>query len=105
MTGPESPDVPKASIVITTVGDRVDARRLARLLVEMKHAACVQMLPIESIYRWDGGVQEDDEILLLVKTLGDSVAEVEALLAEEHPYETPEVLHIDMDGGSADYLA
>lgn len=97
-------DASAASIVFTTVGSVEDARSLARLLVERRVAACVQMLPIRSVYRWDGDVQEDDEVLLLVKAPSASLAEIEDVITGHHPYDVPELLHVGMDGGLPAYL-
>ena len=55
-------------MLLTTVASRDDATKLARLLIDEKLAACVQLLPIESFYRWDGKTQNEAELLLLIKT-------------------------------------
>jgi periplasmic divalent cation tolerance protein len=94
-----------AGVVLTTVGNREDAARLARRLVEEDLAACVQMLPIDSVYRWQGEVVEDAEILLLVKIAAGTYAEVEAAIAAGHPYKTPEILMLPVAAGLPAYLA
>lgn len=68
------------------------AERFARLLVEARVAACVNRLPVASTYRWEGAVQEDAEVLLVVKTARERLGELERLLAGEHPYEVPELV-------------
>ncbi len=97
-------DAAGASIVFTTVASADDARTLARLVVEHRLAACVQMVPIHSVYRWDGEVREDDEVLVLIKAPSASVPSIEAAVAEHHRYDVPELLHVAMDGGLPDYL-
>ncbi len=68
-------------------------------------AACVQSLPITSTYRWQGEVEETNEILLLIKTTADRVSDVQDMLAREHPYEVPEIITFDPDPVSAPYAA
>lgn len=76
-------------LVATTVAHREQALALARAMVELRLAACVQLSAIDSIYRWQGAVQHDDEVRLLFKTTGDRVDALMAALRERHPYELP----------------
>ena len=97
--------IPSVSIVLTTVGKDDDARRIARVLVEERLAACVNIVPrILSIYTWKGHISEDDEQQLVIKTAAGKVAALEARLRELHSYETPEFLVIHASGGSKSYL-
>jgi periplasmic divalent cation tolerance protein len=81
------------------------ARRLARLLVEERLAACVQLVdPIRSVYRWKGAVQEEPEVLLLAKSSQDLVPRIDELLRREHPYELPELAAVPIVAGSPAYL-
>jgi len=81
------------------------ADRLARLLVELRLAACVQALPgIRSTYRWAGNLAQADETLLLIKTSASRYAALERTLAAHHPYELPEVLAVDASAGLPAYL-
>jgi periplasmic divalent cation tolerance protein len=84
-------------VVVTTTTPTVEeANSIARALVERRLAACVQLVdPIRSVYRWEGEVHEDPEVLL---------ASIERLLRELHPYEVPELLSVPVAGGSAAYL-
>lgn len=92
-------------IVLTTVGVYEKAEELARTLVERRLAACVNIIgPIQSIYRWQGKVESEQEYLLLIKTTADHSAELAAAFSELHPYELPERVEIDVAGGSAAYL-
>jgi periplasmic divalent cation tolerance protein len=88
-----------------TCGSVDEADRIADALVERRFAACVQQLPIRSTYRWDGAVQHDDEILLLVKTRSDRFDDVAATVRELHSYDVPAVTAVPIARGSADYLA
>jgi periplasmic divalent cation tolerance protein len=93
-----------AAVVLTTLGTRHDAVALARRLVEAGLAACVQLLPVDSVYRWKGALAEEAEILLLVKIAAERYAEVEAEIRAGHPYETPEVVMLPVTAGLPAYL-
>lgn len=93
-------------LVLTTVGTGTDAAALARTLVEERLAACVNVLPVmTSVYRWKGGIEEDREQQIVIKTTAARLAALEARLAALHPYELPEFLVLQVDQGSAAYLA
>lgn len=92
-------------VVLITSSGRDEADRLARALVDDRLAACVNVVPgVRSVYRWQGRVEEADELLLVVKTarhlLADLVARVQAL----HSYTVPEVIALPVQGGAAPYL-
>ena len=92
-------------IVLSAVGAPPDAERIARALVEERVAACVNIVPgITSIYRWKGTVEQEPELLLVIKTMADRVEAVRARLVELHPYELPEVVVIPIGGGHKAYL-
>lgn len=90
--------------VMCAVGNRDNAEAIARLLVEERLAACVQVMPIESWYRWEGVVHHDPELMLLVKTTSARLAAVERRIRALHTYELPEVAAVPIVGGSAAYL-
>jgi periplasmic divalent cation tolerance protein len=93
-------------LVSIAAPDGETARRLARLLVEERLAACVQIVdPIRSVYRWQGAVQEEPEALLLVKSSRDLIPRIEELLRREHPYELPELAAVPIQAGSPAYLS
>ncbi len=80
-------------------------RPLAQALVEEEAAACVQILSgITSLYRWEGKIESDQEVILLVKTLRSCLPRIESLLEKLHPYQVPELLALPVAGGSQDYL-
>ena len=81
----------KPIAVVTTVANREDAHRLARTLVERKLAACAQISEIESIYHWQGEVQQSGELRVLFKTTDERYALVESTIRELHPYELPAI--------------
>jgi periplasmic divalent cation tolerance protein len=95
----------RAVLVSIAAPDADTARRLARLLVESRLAACVQIIePIRSVYRWKGAVEEQAEALLLAKSSQALVPRIAELLTREHPYELPELAAAPLTGGSPDYL-
>ncbi|MDT8367598.1 MAG: divalent cation tolerance protein CutA [Longimicrobiales bacterium] len=82
-----------------------DGVSLARRLVEEGVAACVNLLPqVRSIYRWKGEIEETDETLLILKIAADDSSGVVERIAALHPYETPEVVLIDVAEGLPSYL-
>jgi periplasmic divalent cation tolerance protein len=93
------------ALVITACADRAEAEKIARLLVESQRAACVQMLPIESVYTWQGKTEAAQEILLLCKIKHADYAEVESAIRAAHSYEVPEIVEIGIEQGAASYLA
>ena len=81
------------------------AQALATALVDQKLAACVNVLAgIRSTYRWQGKVENDDESLLLIKTTGEKLQELKAWVAENHPYEVPELLALPVATGLEPYI-
>ena len=95
---------PEFGIVLTTVATPDEARRLADGLLEKRLAACVQILAIQSAYRWKDAVQREPEQLLLIKTRAARYPAVEAFLRANHAYETPEIVWLPIAAGSPDYL-
>ena len=94
----------QVAIVLTTFGVG-QAMAVARVLVDERLAACVNVLPaMTSIYRWDGAVQQEAEEQMVIKTSTDRLADLETRLRELHPYELPEFLVITADAGSEAYL-
>jgi periplasmic divalent cation tolerance protein len=97
---------PSVVLVLTTVGVAADAVAIARTLVEERLAACVHVLPpMTSVYRWKDQVEEDRERQIVMKTTRERVGALEARLRALHPYELPEFLIVQADGGSDAYLA
>jgi periplasmic divalent cation tolerance protein len=89
-----------------TMPDATQAAALARTLVEEGLAACVNIVPgVRSIYRWQGKLCDDAEVLCLVKTRSALFDRVRRRVLELHPYEVPEVLAFAVDDGSPAYLA
>jgi periplasmic divalent cation tolerance protein len=91
-------------LITTSCGSRDEAERIAVALVEAALAACVQILPATSIYRWKGAIERAEEHVLHIKTRAAHADRVEAKVRELHSYELPELLMMPIAGGSADYL-
>ena len=92
-------------IVITNMPDEQSADRLAQHLVEARAAACVNRLaPCVSTYRWQGGIEAESEVPLLIKTTRDAYPRLEKLIRDEHPYELPEIVAVPVEAGLPAYL-
>jgi len=95
-----------AVVVLTTVGTSFDAPALARELVELRVAACVNIVErITSVYRWQGNVEEDGEQLLIIKTVEGRLADLREALFARHPYEVPEFVVMPVSETSPAYGA
>ena len=93
-------------VVLVTAPNEDVGRRLARALVERRLAACANLIPgVRSIYRWDGEVRDEAEVLLVIKTVAGRISELEAALAELHPYDVPECIALEPASVEAKYLA
>lgn len=92
-------------IVLTTVDDPEHAKTLARGMVERRLAACVTVIEgVVSTYRWRGAIEEQREILLLVKTTAHRLSRLQNWLQQSHPYEVPEILALEASSEAAPYL-
>lgn len=92
-------------LVFTTTPNKEEAENLARKLVEEKLAGCVQIVPqITSFYRWENEIQRDEECLLLIKTLPGKFVELEAFIKANHSYSVPEIVAVNAEKVSEDYL-
>jgi periplasmic divalent cation tolerance protein len=92
-------------LILTTAGSQAEARKIAEGLVERRLAACVNIVPrIQSVYRWEGKLEEAEEFLLLIKTSKPREEQVRAAITELHSYELPECIAISIASGSAEYL-
>ncbi len=98
--------MPEESIVVlTTFPDAETARRVAATLVEERLAACVNLVPqIESIYRWEGKIESNSEVLAIIKTNSWKYQPLESRIRQLHPYKVPEIISLRIDSGNIDYL-
>ena len=94
-----------AFVLYCTCPDSAQAERIAAWLVSTRLAACVSLLPgVKSFYCWDGRLCEDEEVLLMIKTTGPRLHELQQRLRAEHPYEIPELIALPVVFGLPDYL-
>lgn len=94
-----------ALVVVTTVGTEEEANQLAGELVARRHSSCVNIIPVQrSVYRWQGKICDDNEFLLVIKTLESEYEAVEATVGELHSYELPEILAFRVSRGEARFL-
>jgi periplasmic divalent cation tolerance protein len=91
-------------LLLTTAPNREEATKIAKLLIDEKLAGCVQVLPIESFYSWQGKTQNEAELLLLVKTRRALFQKAIARIREVHSYSVPEIVAMTFDAGFAGYL-
>jgi len=100
--GPES----AACVVLCTVPSEEVGVNIARHLLDEQLVACVNIVPgVRSLYRWQGKVEDERELLLVIKTRVALYRELEPRIRELHPYEVCEVLQLGVEAGSAPYLA
>ena len=93
-------------LCLCTCPDEASANVIAEALVVERLAACVSRIPgLRSTYRWEGRIEHDDEVLLLIKTTADRLEALTRRAQALHPYELPEVLAVEAAGGLAPYLA
>ncbi len=95
----------EAIVVLVNLPDLATAEKLARRLVESGLAACVNIFPMmTSIYRWQGNVEQTNEVTALVKTTRTRYEELEAAVTELHPYDVPEIIALPIVAGLPAYL-
>jgi len=95
----------RAIVVITSTQTQEQAKFLARTILEARLGACVQIVPIESLYRWKGEVEEAIEYRLEIKSMSRCYLKLERLILRHHHYETPEIIAIPLLNISAEYEA
>ena len=94
-----------ARLALTTTESRDEAERIAHALVEERLAACVNIATgVRSVYHWQGAVESEDEVLLLIKTTVQNIDKLHARLHELHSYELPEFVVLEIAAGSLAYL-
>ena len=97
--------MPEFIVVLVTAGSAAEGERVARALVEERLAACVNRIAaVQSVYRWQGKVEQSAEELLVIKTRSDLFAALEKRVRELHSYSVPEVIALPITNGSEAYL-
>ncbi|XP_076871841.1 protein CutA homolog isoform X2 [Brachyhypopomus gauderio] len=93
------------SAAFVTCPNETVAKELARGIVEKKLAACVNIVPkITSVYEWHGKIEEDSEVLLMIKTRTTKISALAEHVRSNHPYEVAEVISVPIDQGNPPYL-
>jgi periplasmic divalent cation tolerance protein len=97
--------IDKAIMVISTFANHDSARQFGTTAVESQLVACVNLIPgVSSIYQWKGKIEEEAEVIALMKTSEGKLEALEAFLQENHPYEEPECIVVPIEAGSTGYL-
>jgi periplasmic divalent cation tolerance protein len=92
-------------VVLVTVGSEGEATKISRILVESGLAACVNIIPgVRSIFRWEGNITEEQEFLLLAKTVKQAFDQLTSAVKANHSYRVPEVIALPIHHGSEEYL-
>ncbi len=92
------------SVVLTTFKDKEEAKRISKILLDKKIAACIQLKEVESLYIWNNEFCEDIEIQAVIKTRKSLVGRVEDEIIKHHSYDVPQVVELKIDSGSKEYL-
>lgn len=95
----------KFIIIKTTFPNLKEAQNLANILLTKKLAACAQFLEISSSYIWEGKLAQEKEILVEIKAKSTFYKEIEKEIIKNHSYKTPEIIVVNIEKGSKDYLA
>lgn len=91
-------------VLLTTAPSRDEAAKIAKLLIDEKLAACVQLVPVESFYAWEGKTQNQAEVLLLAKTRTALFEPAIARISQMHSYSVPEIVGTQFLAGFKPYL-
>ena len=95
---------PEDIVVMCSTVPPAESAPLARILVEQRIVACVNIVPIRSLYRWNGKVCDEEEHLLIMKTMKADAQRVIAVIREHHSYEVPEIIALPVIAGYLPYL-
>lgn len=94
-----------AIIVLVTTASAAEAERIAAILLEKKLIACANQIPgIQSLFRWEGKICRENEILLLLKSVAGKFDEIVQTVKANHSYQIPEIIALPIIAGSSDYL-
>lgn len=94
----------KYCLIYITTKDEEEARTIGKTLVSEKLAACVNIHPIQSVYRWQGEISQETEVAMFVKTKAELVKELTNRVKELHSYEVPCIVCLPIETGSPDFL-
>lgn len=92
-------------IVLTTTNQEAETNQIIESLLSHQLAACIQTMPIQSHYVWQGEVCSDNETLLIIKTKASLYKQVDSMINDLHNYDVPQVVQVSIENGSNPYLA
>lgn len=93
-------------VVFVTAGSEEEGRKISRILVEERAVACVNLLPgMRSIFQWEGQVKEEQEVLLMAKTVSGAFERVTSLVRANHSYDVPEIIALPIQDGLPEYMS
>jgi len=95
----------KYAVIMVACANKTEAKKIAELLVNMRLAACVQMMPIESVYVWQNEVCSGSEVLLLVKSKANLFDKIAETITKHHSYDVPEIVQVPIINGLPSYLS
>jgi len=92
-------------VVLVTASSEDQARQIGRVLLEKKLAACVNLIPVKSMFVWEGKINDESEVLMIIKSTSAVFQDkLIAAIKENHSYQVPEIISLPIVLGSADYL-
>jgi periplasmic divalent cation tolerance protein len=91
-------------VILVTATSGTEARRIARKLLQDKLAACVNFVPVQSMFAWKGDIEEAEEVLMIIKSRGEAFDDLMGAVRALHAYDTPEIIGMPIVMGSSDYL-
>lgn len=93
-------------VILVTAGKLAEAKRIAKQLIESQIVACVNITPpVQSIYRWQGRIAQEQEVLMIIKSTRELFPDVAAAVRKIHSYKTPEVICLPIVDGTEEYLS
>lgn len=90
--------------VYITCPNKKEAQKIGRVLIEKRLVGCLNIFPIDSLYRWQGKVVKDKEVVLMAKTLKKNFKKVEAVVKKIHPYQVPCICALPVIKVNQEYL-
>lgn len=91
-------------LVYVTCKDLEEAKKISKVLLEKRLAACTNFFPVSSMYWWDKSVKLDNEFALVLKTVKEKFREIEKEIKKVHSYELPCIVSLNVDEASKDFL-
>ena len=93
------------SVVYSTINNIQDARKIAHTLIDEQLVTCVNIIPdIESVYRYKGKIEEENEVIMVAKTSDEKIEKTIQRIEQMHSYELPDIIVLPITGGLNDYL-